>query len=51
MEFVNVKNTINKKIINGIYFSNKSECEPVLKAVNINSSLLMEYIKSQSGCI
>lgn len=33
------------------FYSNKSECEPVLKAVNINSSLLIEYINSQSGCM
>lgn len=34
-----------------IYFSNKSECEPVLNAVNTNSFELIEYIKSQLGCI
>ena len=33
------------------FYSNKSECEPVLKAVNTNSCLLIEYIKSQSGCM
>ena len=32
-------------------YSNKSECEPVLNAVNISSCLFIEYIKSQSGCI